>query len=200
MIIVRCSLYLILSLLWSCQTATKELPILSYTIDASGNKSYYKINYDGFTNQLGDSFSTKNIKGKICIANFFFTRCPSICPPMRTELILLAKAFSEEKKVMLISHTIDPKHDSISVLKTYAEATEIPDNKWQFVRASEEKTKVQAKAYMTNFKPKEDGLVFYHSSFVALIDEEQQIRGFYNTLLKEDIEGLKRDMTYLLHQ
>jgi protein SCO1/2 len=173
---------------------------LSYTIDNSGNKSYYKIDYDGFTNQLGDSFSTKNIKGKICVANFFFTRCPSICPPMRTELISIAETFSEDDRVMLISHTIDPKHDSISVLKIYAEATGIPDSKWQFIRASEEKTKVQANAYMTNFRPNEEGSDFYHSSFVALIDEQQQIRGFYNTLLTEDIQRLKSDVAYLLHQ
>ncbi|WP_431137418.1 SCO family protein [Psychroserpens mesophilus] len=173
---------------------------MSYTIDASGNKNFYKINYNGFTNQLGDSFSTEDLKGKICIANFFFTRCPSICPPMRTELISIAETFSEENNIMIISHTIDPKHDSVSVLKTYAEATGIPTNKWQFIRASEEHTKRQAKSYMTNFKPNEDGSDFYHSSFVALVDQKQQIRGFYNVLIKEELERLKTDVNYILHQ
>ena len=182
----------------SCETSSKELPILSYKIDASGEKDYYTITYEGFTNQLGESFSTENIRGKICIANFFFTSCPSICPPMRTELISIAKEFSEATNLMFISHTIDPKHDSISVLKAYAEATGIPDSKWQFIRASEEQTKLQAKIYMTNFKPNEDGTDFYHSSYVALVDQKQQIRGFYNVLINEDVERLKIDIQHLL--
>lgn len=182
----------------SCSTSTKKIPVLSFTIDNIGNKNYYKISYDGFTNQLGQSFSTEDIKGNICLANFFFTRCPSICPPMRTELISIAETFSEDKNVLLISHTIDPKHDSVSVLKTYAEATGISAEKWQFIRASEEKTKQQAAIYMTNFKPNEDGSDFYHSSFVALIDQQQQIRGFYNVLLNEDVERLKVDIEHLL--
>jgi len=195
---IRLLIWLILTLFLSCNTSTKDLPVLNYKVDATGNKHYYKINYKRFTNQLGQPFTTDSIKNKICIANFFFTRCPSICPPMRTELVSIAEEFSGDKNVMLISHTIDPKHDSISVLKTYAEATGIPDSKWQFIRASEEETKLQAETYMTNFKPNEDGSDFYHSSFVALVDEKQQIRGFYNILIKEEVERLKRDIKILL--
>jgi protein SCO1/2 len=189
-----CSLFL---LVLNCNTPSKELPILSYKIDASGNQNFYNITYEGFTNQLGNSFSTEDIQNKICIANFFFTRCPSICPPMRTELISIAEAFSENENVMFISHTIDPKHDSIPVLKGYSEATGIPNSKWQFIRASEEQTKLQAATYMTNFKPNEDGSDFYHSSFVALVDQKQHIRGFYNVLIKEDVERLKTDIQSL---
>lgn len=189
----------IFTVFFSCNTSSEKLPILSYKIDASGQKDYYTITYEGFTNQLGDSFTTEDLQDKICIANFFFTRCPSICPPMRTELISIAEEFSEAKNVMFISHTIDPKHDSIPVLKTYAEATGIPVSKWQFIRASEEQTKQQAQTYMTNFKPNEDGTDFYHSSFVALVDKKQQIRGFYNVLIKEDVERLKTDLKFILN-
>ena len=117
---------------------------------------------------------------------------------MRTELISIAEEFSENENFILISHTIDPKHDSISVLKAYAEATGIPDSKWQFLRATDEKTKLQAETYMTNFKPNEDGSDFYHSSFVTLVDQKQQIRGFYNILIKEEVERLKADLKYFL--
>jgi protein SCO1/2 len=117
---------------------------------------------------------------------------------MRTELIAIAKEFSEDHNFMIISHTIDPKHDSISVLKSYSEATGITTNKWQFIRGSEDDTKAQAQQYMTNFKPNEDGSDFYHSSFVALVDDKQQIRGFYNVLLNEDVERLIKDIKHLL--
>ncbi|MBR9846836.1 MAG: SCO family protein [Algicola sp.] len=195
---MRCLTGLILIVLLSCETSTKDLPILSYTINDSGEKTYYNIAYEGFTNQSGESFSTKTIEGKIFIANFFFTRCPSICPPMRTRLISIAEEFSEDQNFLIISHTIDPEHDSVSVLKTYAETTDIPESTWQFIRASEEKTRLQAELYMTNFKPNEDGSDFYHSSFVALVDQKQQIRGFYNVMIGEDVERLKTDIGRLL--
>lgn len=184
-------------LVLTCTSSTKELPVLSYTIDDSGVKQNYVITYKGFTNQLGNSFNSEDIEGKICVANFFFTRCPSICPPMRTALISISEKFDKEEDVLLISHTIDPKHDSISILKSYSEATGISHEKWQFIRASEEQTKAQAKQYMTNFKPNEDGSDFYHSSYVALVDQQQQIRGFYNVLQTSDTNRLVEDIKYL---
>ncbi len=190
---------LILLLFLSCHTSTDNLPILSYKVDDTGQKKIYTITYDGFTNQLGETFSTEHTKSNIYIANFFFTRCPSICPPMRNELISIAEEFSEEPDFMMISHTIDPEHDSVSVLKAYGEATDISESKWQFLRASEDKTKQQAVLYMTNFKPHEDGSDFYHSSFVALVDKQQHIRGFYNILVPEDVERLKNDIQILLN-
>lgn len=186
-------------IIWSCKPSVNTLPILSYTINDNGEKDYYSITYSGFTNQLGAPFSTENLKENIGIANFFFTRCPSICPPMRSQLISIAEEFSEEN-ILLISHTIDPKYDSVSVLKSYAENTGIEADKWQFIRASEAKTKAQAKQYMTNFKPNNDGTDFYHSSYVALLDKQQQIRGFYNVLIENEVSRLKQDITILINQ
>lgn len=192
-------LYLLFSLLYlGCQTHT-TLPVLSYKVDASGKRQQYQITYKNFKNQLGHDFSTKNISDKVFIANFFFTRCPSICPPMRIQLIDIANTFKENKDFVIISHTIDPKNDSIPVLKNYAEATEIPNNKWQFIRATTKITKQQAKQYMTNFKPNEDGTDFYHSTYVALVDKKQLIRGFYNILVPEEVARLKLDIGTLVN-
>jgi protein SCO1/2 len=183
---------------YSCQSDSKELPVLSYKINDEGEKVNYLVTYKNFTNQLNDPFSTNHIKNKVFIANFFFTRCPSICPPMRRELIGIAKSFKSRDDFMIISHTIDPENDSIEVLKTYSETTEIPSKKWQFVRSSELNTKKQANQYMTNFNPNEDGTDFYHSSYVVLVDKNQQIRGFYNILVVEEVKRLKKDVEILL--
>jgi protein SCO1/2 len=117
---------------------------------------------------------------------------------MRRELIGIAKSFKSRDDFMIISHTIDPENDSIEVLKTYSETTEIPSKKWQFVRSSELNTKKQANQYMTNFNPNEDGTDFYHSSYVVLVDKNQQIRGFYNILVVEEVKRLKKDVEILL--
>ena len=190
--------FFILCALFGCQSDSKELPVLSYKIDDDGKKLNYSVTYEDFTNQMGKPFSTKSIANKVFIANFFFTRCPSICPPMRIELIGIAEVFKNESDFMIVSHTIDPENDTVEVLKKYSETTGISSNKWQFVSSSEENTREQANQFMTNFKPNEDGTDFYHSSYVALVDKSQQIRGFYNVLVEDEVERLETDINNLL--
>jgi len=189
---------IIVLFVFSCKPNAEELPVLSYKINAEGEKETYAITYSGFTNQDGEQVLTETIKDKIVIANFFFTRCPSICPPMRTQLIEIANEFLTDDAVLLISHSIDPKNDTIDILKNYSDATEIPSSKWLFVNSSEGNTKQQAAQFMTNFKPNETGTDFYHSSYVALVDKQQQIRGFYNILIPEEITRLKEDIQKFL--
>ena len=190
--------FLLVTLLISCQSAKEHLPILSYTINSDGEKETYSITYSDFTDQDGKDVPTKRLNNKIVVANFFFTSCPSICPPMRMQLIEVANTFIDENQVLLVSHSIDQKNDTVEVLKSYSEATDIPTSKWLFVTSSEENTKQQAKQFMTNFKPNEDGTDFYHSSYAALLDEQQMIRGFYNILIPEEVERLKEAIKTLL--
>lgn len=189
---------ILLILVSSCDSNEKILPILSFKMNDEGIKEYYTITYDGFVNQFNENFTTDNLKGKVCTANFFFTRCPSICPPMRQELIKVADALEEYEDFMMISHTIDMDHDKADVLHTYWEVTGIPAETWQFLRSTEAKTKAQAKQFMTNFRPNKDGSDFYHSSYVALIDKKQQIRGFYNTSTPIEMERLIEDIKLLV--
>ncbi|NRA91635.1 MAG: SCO family protein [Psychroserpens sp.] len=187
-------------LLWSCESPKQDLPILSYKIDESGNTAYYQITYEPgkFTDQSGNQFSTTDLQHKVILANFFFTKCPSICPPMRNVLIDLSEEFYEEPGLMILSHTIDPNHDTTEVLQAYSEATEIPTEKWKFLRAQTEDTKLLAKQYMTNFKPNVEGTDFYHSSYAALVDSSRQIRGIYNLLEDSELNRLKKDIEFLI--
>lgn len=186
-------------ILFGCQSKTKELPILSYKMDADGYTTYYTVNYDNFTNQRNQSFTTQQIENKVLIANFFFTSCPSICPPMRNELIRIADNFKNQDDFLIVSHTIDPLNDTLEVLENYSETTGVSSERWQFLRSSIENTKKQAHVYMTNFQPNEDGTDFYHSSYVALIDKSQQIRGFYNLLVYDEVDRLIKDIEHLLN-
>lgn len=191
-------LFIIFVLFSSCKQDEKNLPVLSYKLNEQGVKEYYTITYDGFVNQFNLPFTTKDLKDKVCIANFFFTRCPSICPPMRQELIKVYSEVKEYEDFMMISHTIDMSNDTVEALHTYWINTKVPAKSWQFLRASESITKKQAKQFMTNFKPNKDGTDFYHSSFVALIDKQRQIRGFYNTSEPTEMERLIKDISILV--
>ncbi len=191
--------FILFLLICSCKPEEKNLPILSFRITTEGVKEYYTVTYEGFTNQFNEDFTTDNLKGKVCIANFFFTRCPSICPPMRQELIKISEAIEDYDGFMMISHTIDMKNDTVDALHTYWQSTNVSGKTWQFLRGSENITKAQANQYMTNFRPNEAGTDFYHSSYAALIDKQQQIRGFYDTSTSADMERLIDDIKQLLN-
>lgn len=180
-----------------CNSETKINNSLNYTINNKGVKEYYKIEYTGFTNQLNETFTLKSIEGKVTLANFFFTRCPSICPPMRQRLINLVDVINHDN-FMVVSHTIDFEHDTVEALKRYSESTGISSNSWQFVRGSEKNTKKIANQYMTNFEANGNYPDFYHSSYATLLDKNQNIKGFYNLLVDQEIERLKSDIKTLL--
>ena len=182
----------------SCNVEKSKLPVLNYKINASGKKEFYTVHYkEGFKNQLNENFTDKNIHNKIFIANFFFTRCPSICPPMRQNIIKLVSTINH-KDFLVVSHTIDPKNDTPEILKAYAKTTDIDSKKWQFITANTAITKALAENYMTNFNAIENSEDFYHSSYAALLDRKKQIRGFYNLLIEEELERLIADIETLL--
>lgn len=188
----------VLVVLMSCKNKTPELPVLSFNY-IDGKKELYKIDNFIFTNQNGESVTPSSTEGIVHTMNFFFTSCPSICPPMRIKQQELAETFSEEKNFKQYSISIDFKNDTVDKLKKHAELHNINSTQWNLLRApSEEKLEDIASVLKTNFKPNEDGTDFYHSSYVALIDKEQYIRGFYNILLDEEVTLLKRDIESLL--
>ena len=193
---------LILTLILTTCSSKEEpiLPVLSYQIDNEGNKIAYTITYDGFVNQFGENFSTKNIEKKIVVANFFFTRCPSICPPMQSTLLEIAKAHKDDDELLILSHTIDPKNDTIPILHDYWKNVCDSNKSWLLIYAKESYVEEQAIQYMTSFKQNEDFTDFYHSSYLTLLDKKQRIRGFYNSLVEEDIERLENDIEYLLEE
>lgn len=191
-------LALLLVVLMSCKTNTSELPILSFNY-IYGKKKLYKIDNFEFTNQQGELVTSSSTDGKVHTMNFFFTSCPSICPPMRIKQQDIAQTFFEEHNFMQYAISIDLKNDDLNKLKSYAERHRINSKQINLLRApSEEKLKEITNLLKTNFKPNADGSDFYHSSFVALIDKEQHIRGFYDILLDQEVILLKEDIKKLL--
>jgi len=117
---------LLLLLFNACKSNSKRvLPIYgnrqSTTILVNGQQVtdtiYQTIPAFKFVNQYGDSVGSKNLKGDIYVADFFFTTCPSICPIMQRNMLAVYKAYKDTADVKIISYTIDPKHDTPPVLK-----------------------------------------------------------------------------------
>lgn len=178
-------------------TPSIDLPILNNYIDDNGVKQNYLINNFKFITQDGAFFTQENTKNKVQIANFFFTSCSSICPPMRKKLINIATKF-DQKNLILLSFTIDIKNDSIENLKKYSIATGISKHKWYFLKGSRNELTKIAMKFKTSFRNVNNSIDFYHSSFVALVDTKQQIRGFYDILNNEEAKNLEDDIIVLL--
>src|ERR1700761_5444182 len=92
-----------------------------------------------FVNQYGDSTGSKQLKNKIYVADFFFTSCPSICPIMERNMLNVYNAYKDTADIKIVSFTIDPRHDTVPVLKKYADKLGVTGNIWWFLRGDKDK-------------------------------------------------------------
>ncbi|HEY4327657.1 MAG TPA: SCO family protein [Mucilaginibacter sp.] len=152
-----------------------------------------------FVNQYGDSISNKNVKDKIYVADFFFTSCPSICPIMQRNMLNVYNAFKADDDVKILSYTIDPKHDSVNVLKSYADKLNITGNSWWLLQGKKEETyQLAEKNYLVAVRP--DSTVaggIIHQGYFILVDKKSRLRGAYDGTKPEEVNKLIADIKTL---
>ncbi|NDP27019.1 MAG: SCO family protein [Flavobacterium sp.] len=153
-----------------------------------------------FTNQNGKIITQKDYEGKIYVADFFFTTCKSICPKMTTNLVDVQKAFLDNPKVKLLSFTVMPDIDSVSVLKDYAKINGVNDSKWNLVTGDKKTIYSMArKSFLAVKQGKPDELYdMVHTENFVLVDSKKRVRGFYDGTNKEEIKRLIEDINWLL--
>lgn len=160
---------------------------------------YHTIADFSFTNQNGKTITQKDYEGKIYVADFFFTTCGSICPKMTTNMVEVQKAFVNNPKVMLLSHTVLPEIDSVPVLKEYAIRNGVIDSKWNLVTGDKKAIYTMArKSYLAVKQGKPDQLYdMVHTENFVLVDTKRRVRGFYDGTKKEEIQRLIEDINWL---
>ena len=163
-------------------------------------KKYHAVADFSFTNQNGKTITQKDYEGKIYVADFFFTTCGSICPIMTTNMVDVQKAFLNNPKVMLLSHTVFPETDSVAVLKQYAIKKGVDDRKWNLVTGDKKAIYTMArKSYLAVKLGKPSELYdMVHTENFVLVDTKRRVRGFYDGTKKEEIERLIDDIKWLL--
>ncbi|MES2809928.1 MAG: SCO family protein [Bacteroidota bacterium] len=148
-------------------------------------------------NQNGDSISGKNLDGKIYVADFFFTTCPSICPIMHRNMLAVYEAFKTDDNFKIISYSIDPKHDTVAVLKKYADKLGIEGNSWWLVNGKKEEIYTLSKSYLVTTPKEDEKEKFIHDGYFILIDKQKRIRGFYDGTVPEQVTNLIADVKKL---
>jgi protein SCO1/2 len=168
---------------------------------------WHKIPNFSLTNQLGQQVTLDSLAGKVIIADFFFTRCPSICPGMTVNMKRLRDGIHsadrlgnrEANFVQFLSFSIDPERDKVQDLKRWADRFEInPQNWWLLTGDRQQIYDLSIKDMKLNAIS--GGTVdtsFIHTDLFVLIDKRRNIRGYYHGLDTADLGRLSRDVILL---
>jgi protein SCO1/2 len=152
-----------------------------------------------FINQYGDSISNKTLGNDIYVADFFFTTCPSICPVMHRNMLAVYNAFKDTADVKIISYTIDPKHDTVPVLKKYADKLGLSGNTWWFLNGNRDIVyQMAAKNYLVAVTKDSTAAGGYvHQGYFVLVDKQQRVRGAYDGTDPKQVDQLIADIKTL---
>lgn len=163
----------------------------------------HTIQHFSFTDQLGKSFGSKELKGKIYVAEYFFTTCGTICPKMNAQMQRVQEAYNNQLDVQIISLTVDPETDTVAQMKMYADGHHANPKQWHFLTGDKDQLYRLARESFFVLKPAETrnqgdvGSDFIHTNYFVLVDEQSRIRGYYDGTNPKEVTQLIGDIQKL---
>ena len=166
---------------------------------------YHTISSFNLLDQLGRSVDKTLLKNKIVVADFFFVSCGSICPIMTKNLEKVHQFYQKNENILILSHTVWPEIDSVSVLFDYAENHNANHDTWRFLTGDKKELyRLARNDYLVvpdvndpNYQHGGEA-DFIHTENIVLVDQLQRIRGYYDGTSEEDIKRLINDIARLL--
>jgi protein SCO1/2 len=157
-----------------------------------------------FIDQDGKTITEKDIRGKVYIAEYFFTTCKGICPKMNNNLRSVYEKFRDQPDFMIVSHTVDPLTDSVGRMKAYADSMHVDSKNWLFLTGRKDSLYHAARISYLLDDPKNNDISvneqFIHTQFFALVDKNSQVRKIYDGLKMDEIKALENDIQDLLKE
>lgn len=152
------------------------------------------------TDQLGRTVTLADARGKVVLADFFFTTCTSICPKMTTQMERVQAAYKDEPRVLILSHSVTPEVDSVPVLRTYADLHGADPEQWRFLTGDRRQIYMLARKSWFAVKDTGDGGPddFVHTENFILADTLGRLRGFYDGTNPTDVDRAIGDIAKLL--
>jgi protein SCO1/2 len=147
-----------------------------------------------FTNQAAEAFGTAQLAGKVWAANFIFTRCPATCPMQTFRMGQLQKELAADphwNEIQLVSFSVDPEFDTVSVLSDYADGAKAQAGQWHFLTESRDTT---WQLITNGFKlavgeaPPDAGSPLFHSPMLVVVDQQSRIRGYFDGMTEVGIQ------------
>ncbi len=179
---------------WGTDNWKPRLPQLSATVQPFT-----------FTTENNTVFTQKDMEGKVCVVNYFFTTCKGICPRMNGNLKKVYDEFKDNPDFLIVSHTSDPEIDSAATLLAYAKKMNVDTHKWIFLTGRKDSLYKQARDSYLLDDPK-NAVVnindqFLHTQFLALVDKNGNLRGqIYDGLKAGELKQLEQDIALLLQE
>lgn len=157
-----------------------------------------------FTNQDGKTITEKDVAGKVYVAEYFFTTCKTICPIMNNYMKLVYEEFKNENNFLILSHTCDPKTDSVAQIKKYADSLGVNTKRWIFLTGSKDSLYTAARISYTIDDPannvKSIDEQFMHTQFWALVDKNGDVIKIYDGIKEGEVKELIKDAAKLLKE
>lgn len=180
---------------------SKKLPILGERDIVDGDTVFHKVPDFTFMNQDSALISNQTFTDDAYVVDFFFTSCPTICPKVKKQMLRIYDHFEQTPDLKLLSHSIDTRHDSVSVLKDFAEKLEVSSDRWHFVTGDEFKIYDIADDYfIAAQKDKTAPGGFDHSGRIILVDKNRHVRAFADGTDPESVDKFIKEIELLLNE
>lgn len=178
---------------------TREVP---KHLPVYGNPGHVVSDFS-FTNQDGKTITLKDVEGKIRVVEYFFTTCNGICPRMNENMSKVYQAFQGNDKVIIMSHTVDPKKDTVGAMKAYSLRFDADAKQWLFLTGDKKQLYDMARnAYLVtaidDTATVDIESDFIHSEKMILVDDGGRIRGQYDGTKIAEVNQLIGDIKELL--
>jgi protein SCO1 len=186
----------------SCKPKEKRLPIFGERTVNGTDTAYHRIAPFRFLDQDSTLITNEVFKGKVYVADFFFTSCRTICPIMKTQMMRVYEATKDMPDVLILSHTIDPEYDTVALLRDFAKRLGVESKRWHFVTGVKDSIYkiAQTSYYATALEDKSEPDGFIHSGAFLLIDKMGRIRGKYDGTQEADVNRLLEDIKLLRNE
>jgi protein SCO1/2 len=164
----------------------------------------HRIGAFSLLNQYGETISLEQVKGKVFVAEYFFTTCGTICPRMTEQMTRVQEKFRGNDAVKILSFTVNPDYDTVQVLLEYAQKYGAEKDQWHFLTGTKEELYGLARKSFFVLKPAEAmnlgdaGSDFIHTNNFVLVDQELRIRGYYDGTSISEVNELMEDIELLL--
>jgi len=143
-------------------------------------------------------------KGKVYVAEYFFTTCKGICPKMNKNMKEIYEQFKQDTSFLILSHTVNPETDSLPVLQHYADSLGANPARWWFMTGTKESLyKAARESYLLDDPRNSSKNIeeqFLHTQFFALVDRQGRVRGIYDGIKKDEVGQLLNDIEELIKE
>ena len=181
---------------------------IARVIPGYADKKFQFLNYVQpftFINQDGKTITQQDVLGKVYVAEYFFTTCPSICPVMNKNMKMVFEEYKDEPDFLILSHTCDPENDNPERLRMYADSMKVDTRKWWFLTGRKDSLYNTARVSYLLDDPKNNSQnideQFLHTQFFALVDKNGNVRKkIYDGLKKDELKELEKDIAVLLKE